>query len=228
MKTILKVTALFLLYVLFPNHSSSQDYPMPIDHFRLVNDFTEMLSYDQLDMLEIKHGLFYDTTGIMVVITIVDDLKGMSLKEYSEGFYNAWSLETLDENEAVLMMVYGQRDGAAPEMHIHTQGKYRDIISPSVARLIVSTDANRWFKGGNNFAAINSASNSVTLLLSEQITPAQFKRQRGGLLRGSPALLIILVVAVIALGTRSFLIKKREQNRNEVEDRVEEQPRKGE
>ncbi len=208
MKTVLRVTALIMLFSLSLNSLKSQEFPMPEEHFQLVNDMAGVLTWDQADILEVKHGLFYDTTEIVVVIVTVDDLLGMNLRNFSRGLYKEWHLETFEANEAILITVYREDEQSRPRAYIHTEGKYRDLITPRVARTIVSADIDPFFAQSNVMSGLNRGGTSIMAILSEEVTPRQYMRQRGGLFRGSPMLLIIAIAIVAIFATRSMLLKK--------------------
>ena len=83
---------------------------------RLVNDFANILSADEVNRLENKLVVFNDSTSTQIAIIIVKSLNGYDKNDLAQRIGEKWGVGRKGKNNGVVILVkpkYGQEKGDA-------------------------------------------------------------------------------------------------------------------
>jgi len=117
--------ALFF-YLIFP--VLAQEIPDVPDPPRLVNDFTGVLSEDEVGALEKKLLAWEDSTSNQIAIVLVPDLGGMDVADYSVRLAEKWHIGTKKDNGLLLLLAMEERKSRI-EVGYGLEGRITDAIS---------------------------------------------------------------------------------------------------
>jgi len=174
MKKIHKI--LLFLFLIFFNILS---YSYEIDSFgivkptsppRLVNDFANMLTTEQVTELENDLVAYHDSTSTQIAIVIIDTLNGMEIDAYALQLGRTWGIGQKDKNNGVLLLI-SKNDrkvdievGYGLEAHLTDYG-CRAIINNSI---VPNFKAEKYYQG------IHSAIYSIKHFIQEYPSMANY------------------------------------------------------
>lgn len=80
-----------LFYILFLSlGATAQDFPNPMTPPRIVNDFTNLFTPRQTQMLEKKLRIFNDTSSTQIAVVTVPSLNGYDPNDYAQRLAEKW------------------------------------------------------------------------------------------------------------------------------------------
>jgi uncharacterized protein len=122
--------------------------PKPVPP-RLVNDFSNILSYDQKDYLEKKLVAYDDSSSIQIAIVTVKSLQDYEPVDFATKLGRAWGIGNKKTNNGVLVLISTE------------EGRRKIFISPGygmegalpdiTCKQIIENDIVPAFKQGNYF-----------------------------------------------------------------------------
>ena len=102
MKRNLTTTLLFLLFV---SVSWAQTFPEPMNPPRLVNDFVNFFTPQEVELLEQKLVTFNKETSNQIVVLTVDDLQGLEPSEYAIRIFDKWGIGGKGKDNGILILI---------------------------------------------------------------------------------------------------------------------------
>src|SRR5690606_6179224 len=87
---VLKFFSILFLNFLLINFSYADDFPERSN--RLVNDYTNTLSADQIQQLESKLVAFDDSTTIQIAIVLIQSLQDYEVADYAVRLAQKWGI----------------------------------------------------------------------------------------------------------------------------------------
>jgi len=72
---------------------------------KLVNDFTNTLTPDQLSALESKLVAFDDSTSTQIAVVIIPTLNGNDIADYNVKLFREWGVGGKEHNNGVLLLI---------------------------------------------------------------------------------------------------------------------------
>lgn len=178
-----------LLYFLFliPFGLFAQDpFPEPMTPKRLVNDFTNTLSTDQLRMLESKLVAYDDSTSNQVAIIIINSLEGYDIAQYGAEISQKWGIGNEEKNNGVLLLV-ALNDR---KVNISTGYGLEGAITDAHSKRIIQNYIVPNFKTGDYFTGLDQASSIIMSMASGEFTADPKNEQTGG----SPFLFVVFII----------------------------------
>ena len=91
------------LFLLAPAFLLADDFPERSN--RLVNDFSNTLSAQEVSSLEQKLVAFNDSTSTQVAIVIMQSTGFYDISEYAVQLYNKWGIGQKEKNNGILILV---------------------------------------------------------------------------------------------------------------------------
>ena len=186
--TILTVLFLFLNTVLL-----AQTFPAKPN--RLVNDYTQTLSTDQINSLEQKLVAFDDSSSTQVAVVIIKSLEGYDVSDYAVRLAENWGIGGSKNNNGVLLLVsLGDR-----KVTIQTGYGVEGALPDAITRRIIEREITPNFKSGNYFAGIDQGTSAIISYTKGEYkndTPKKQTKSRGS---GIGFIIIIVIIILIAL-----------------------------
>jgi uncharacterized protein len=186
-----KLIILFVL-TLIAYLGFAQDFPAKSN--KLVNDYTNTLSPEQLSQLEKKLVTFDDTTSNQVAVVIVKSVGDYDINEYALELGRKWGVGGKSKNNGVILLVaIGDR-----KLSIQTGYGLEGALPDIYTKRIIENDIKPFFKEGNYYAGIDAGTNSIISLIKGEYKAEQAKVKTKGR-KGSSAFMVVIIVIVIII-----------------------------
>jgi len=182
-------TCWIILFWLISGGLTAQEFPLPADPPRLVNDFAGLLTSQEQYLLEGKLGAYNDSTSTQIAIVTVESLHGYDVAEYSFELAESWGIGQEGEDNGILILI-------APNerrMFIATGYGVEGYVPDAIAKRIVEGTLKPNFRNGSYFVGLDQATNLLMGLLSGQFSPQQLEQETPAI----PFLLLIFVFIIV-------------------------------
>ena len=197
----MKSFRLLLVLVCFTLVGWAQEFPEKPDPPRLVNDYTQTLSKEELNALEQKLVAYNDSTSTQIAIVMIASLGGYPIDDYSFQLAERWGIGQKGKNNGVLLFI--AKDDR--RVFIATGYGMEGVMPDGLVKRIIETDIKPSFRGGDYFGGLDRATDSMFRLAAGEYR-AEPRSEREG-----PPILIILGVIffiIIAIGLKVRSVQK--------------------
>ena len=180
-----RLTYLLTLMCLF-GKVFSQDLPKPMVPFRLVNDFTGLLTEPDQITLNNKLLDFNNQTSTQIYVVTYDDLQGYDIADFGNRLGTAWGIGQQGKNNGLLILI-------SPELHkmtIQTGYGLEGAVPDALCSRIITNVLTPSFKSGAYYAGLDSATNVLMSLTRGEFTAEDY--MKGG--ENSPGIIFGLLV----------------------------------
>ncbi len=189
---------------LFP--ASGQDIPVRPDPPRLVNDFTGVLSSDEIQQLENKLVAFNDSTSTQIMVILVKSLNGYDRADFAYRIGQQWGVGQKGKNNGAVILIKPKVGNERGDAFIATGYGLEGAIPDALAKRITDNEMIPNFREGNYYKGIDAATTTMIGLVKGEFTADQYNKRHGG--KSSPyafliPLIIILVVFAMIRGSRA-------------------------
>jgi len=99
------ISYLFSLFLLLQVQVQGQDLPEPMVPFRLVNDFTGLLSEQEQNTLNNKLLTFNNETSTQIYVITYDDLQGFDIGDFGDRLGDKWGIGQKGRDNGILLLV---------------------------------------------------------------------------------------------------------------------------
>src|SRR4051812_14480330 len=177
----------------------AQNVPVRPNPPKLVNDFANVLSPEQNQILEERLVAFDDSTSNQIAIVTVPDLGGSDVESYANKLFRAWGIGTAKHDNGILILVAKNDRKMRIEVGRGLEGPIPDVTSKN----IIDNDLEPNFREGNYYRGFDEAITSL-----EQAAAGEYHERRnrnndnGGGGGGLLTFIIILVVVFLIVGRR--------------------------
>jgi uncharacterized protein len=200
----MKKLLVLLLFTFSFTAGFAQDFPAKSN--KLVTDYTNTLSAEQLSSLENKLVAFNDSTSNEVAVVIVKSVGDKDINQYALELGRKWGIGGKTKNNGIILLIaLGDR-----KLSIQTGYGLEGALPDLYTKRIIEDDIKPFFKEGNYYEGINAGVNSIISLTKGEYknTNPKAKSKSG---RGSAGLIVIIIIVVII-----FLIKRGGGGGNQV------------
>lgn len=162
---------------------------------RLVNDYTQTLSQDQVSQLEQKLVAFNDSTSTQIAVVIIKSLEGYDVADYTVRLAESWGVGGATNNNGVILLVsLGDR-----KVTIQTGYGVEGALPDAIARRIIENEITPNFKSGDYFAGINQGTDAIISYTKGEYkndTPKARKKSRSSMV---PFIVIFIIIILSAI-----------------------------
>ncbi|MCQ2315096.1 MAG: TPM domain-containing protein [Bacteroidales bacterium] len=181
---------------------SAQDIPARPVPPRLVNDFANVLSAKQEQLLENKLVRFNDTTSTQICVITIDDLGGTTVADFAYQVGEKWGVGHKENNGAVILIKPKKGDEQG-DVTIQTGYGLEPFVTDAIARRIIEQVMIPSFKENDYYTAIDKATSVIMGLVSGQFKAEDI--EDGGDAEGIAVLLfsiffIVLLISILGRG----------------------------
>lgn len=165
---------------------------------RLVNDYTQTLSGQQIEQLEQKLVAFDDSTSTQIAVVLINSLEGYDVSDYGVRLAESWGIGGAKNNNGVLVLVsLGDR-----KVTIQTGYGVEGALPDAIAKRIIEREIKPNFKAGDYFAGLDAGTDAIiSYTKGEYINDAPKKgRKEGGLGIGFIIIMVIIIILAIKKG----------------------------
>ncbi len=189
-----------LLFVfLIPLFGYTQEFPEKPNPPRLVNDFTNTLSSQELSTLENKLVTYNDSTSTQIAIVMIASLGGYAVEDYSFELAERWGIGQKGKNNGVLVFV--AKDDR--KIFIATGYGMEGVMPDGLVKRIIENDIKPNFKSGDYYGGLDKGTDSMFRLAA-----GEYKGE-GRKSSGNKAPPILIIVGILFFIVMAFAIKVR-------------------
>lgn len=170
---------------------SAQDIPSRPVPPRLVNDFANVLSAKQEQLLENKLVRFNDTTSTQICVVTIDDLGGTTVADFAYQIGEKWGVGHKENNGAVIL-IKPKKGNESGGVTIQTGYGLEPFVTDAVSKRIIEQVMIPSFKENDYYTAIDKATDIIIGLVSGQFSADDYNS--GEDISGIAALIIILII----------------------------------
>ena len=188
-----------LLVLLTIDTTMKAQLPSPPYPPRLVNDYTNTLSSQQIDILEHKLVAYNDSTSTQILVMLVDDLQGYSIEQYATEIGHSWGVGQKDKGNGLVVLVKPKKGTERGQVNISPGYGMEEYVTDATAKQIIEREMIPAFKEDDYYTGIDNAVNVVMDLCSGKFTQDEYAN--GG--KPIPLWLILLFLIALILIFRS-------------------------
>jgi uncharacterized protein len=189
--TFFKRIILSLCLVACSSYVFAQQFPARPNPPKLVNDFTNTLTPDQVNGLENKLVALDDATSTQIAVVIVESTNGASISDYNAELLRQWQVGSKAKNNGVVLLV-AKNDR---KLDIATGYGLEGALSDAQAKSIIDDIIVPNFKGQDYYRGISLGTDAIVQAVKgEYNIPRDRSTSSGG---GLGSLLFLFIVMLI-------------------------------
>ncbi len=189
------ITILFFFTFFFGVAQKIPPRPSPA---RLVNDFTNTLSADQVATLERKLVAYDDSTSNQVAVVIVATTNDYAPVDYATKLGREWGVGNKKTNNGVVLLIAKDDRQIFIAPGYGLEGAIPDITAKSIIEDIIKPN----FRGNDFYRGLDLGTTAIIkAALGEYKAPAGYRKKGKGS-GGSPIVFIIIVLIIIFVISR--------------------------
>ena len=166
---------------------------------RLVNDFTNTLSYSEIETLERRLVAYNDTTSTQFTVVLVDDLYGMDVAQFATQLGHDWGVGQGAKDNGAVILVKPKNEKGNGQVNISAGYGLEPYITDAAATAIIQKEMIPYFKENDYYQGINSAVTVMMDLCSGKFTADEYTNGDGT----GAIIAIILIIIIIILVAKS-------------------------
>lgn len=174
-----------------------QSYPERPNPPRLVNDFTNTLTADQVQALETKLVKLDDSTSTQIAVVIVPSVNGTTIADYNVGLLRKWGVGTKNNNGVVLLIAKNDRT-LDITVGYGLEGALTDATSKSIIDDIIVPN----FKGSDYYRGIDLGTDAIMQAVRGQYNVPRAKSVTGGGIGSYKIIFFIIIIIIVSLISR--------------------------
>ncbi|MFC2086646.1 TPM domain-containing protein [Bacteroidota bacterium] len=169
-----KISTLIIFLFISLNFIGSQEIPDKPKQERLVNDFANMLSQNERNMLEQKLTSFDLQSSTQIVIVTVNSLNAYDISDFSFQLAEKWGIGQKGKDNGILLTIKPKTQSEQGKVFIATGYGIEHLVPDAVAKRIVEYEIIPRFKQGNYYEGVDAAVNTLISLTKNEYTAEQY------------------------------------------------------
>jgi uncharacterized protein len=195
--------AILLLSMVFSYSLYGQDFPEPMVPFRLVNDFTGLLTAQQQIDLNNKLLTFNNQTSTQIYVVTYDSLQGFDIADYGARLGEKWGIGQQGKNNGILVLV----SPINKKITIQTGYGLEGAVPDAICRRLIESVIKPGFREGNYYAGLDSATNVLMSLTRGEFKADDYLKGKGT--ENIPVAVIIVLVIFFMVFSSLMRIRRR-------------------
>jgi uncharacterized protein len=193
---------LFILLISISGSVFSQDFPARSS--RLVNDFSNTLSAEDIQALESKLVAYDRESSVQIAIVIIRALDGYEISDYAFGLGEAWGVGRSGKDNGALILVSIEDR----KMWIATGYGLEATLTDAMCKRIIENEMKPNFRNGDFAGGLAAASDAII-----QVTKGEYQGEAGnGDMEDQPGpigfVVLVLLVFGIVWGVKAMQVKR--------------------
>ena len=174
----------------------AQSFPERPNPPRLVNDFTNTLTAEQVQALETKLVMLDDSTSTQIAVVIIPSVDGATIADYNVGLLRKWGVGTKNNNGVILLIAKNDRT-----LDITVGYGLEGALTDATAKSIIDDIIVPNFKGNDYYRGIDNGTDAIMQAVRGQYNSPRAKSSSGNS-GGSSLIFIIIAIIIISLLSR--------------------------
>ena len=189
----------FLILLLLAACFKGIGQEFPAKPNRLVNDYTNTLSQDQVYQLEQKLVAFNDSSSTQVAVVLIQSVGVYDIADYTVRLAENWGVGQKGKNNGVVLLA------ALKDRKVTIQTGYgvEGALPDAITRRIIENEIKPNFAEGNYFAGLDKATDAIIAYTKGEYkndAPAKRSKSSGKFPVGLIILFIIIIVIISKKG----------------------------
>jgi uncharacterized protein len=181
---------------------NGQQLPDPMIPYRLVNDFTRLLTEQQQIELNDKLLAFNNETSTQIYVVTYDSLQGYPIDEFGYQLGEKWGIGQQDKNNGILILI----SPANRRITIQTGYGLEGAVPDAVAKRLIENIITPSFREGNYYAGIDSTANVLISLTRGEFTADDYMKSNN---ENFPAAIFIIILIFFFIMFNTIRIRHR-------------------
>jgi uncharacterized protein len=190
---------LFLIVVMWSIPLFAQvvpDRPVPP---RLVNDFANILSADEVSRLEHKLVAFNDSSSTQIVVVIVKSLNGFDKNDLAQRIGEKWGVGQKGKNNGVVILVKPKYTFEKGDACIQTGYGLEGVLPDITCKRIFDNEMVPAFKENNYYKGLDKATSTIISITKGEFTADQYNKRTNANPYGMLVPIIIFIIVFILI-----------------------------
>jgi uncharacterized protein len=184
-----------LLVSLLVTAQTDKDIPNPPNPPRLVNDFTNTLTPEQVQALEQKLVAYDDSTSSQITVVMINSLSGFDVADYALQLGRKWKVGGKEHSNGIVLLVSKEDHKITIQVGYGLEGAIPDVTAKS----IIDNDLTPNFKQGDFYRGFDDATDDLIKAASgEYKAPADNHKKGKGFPIGTIIFIIIIIIISIS------------------------------
>jgi len=153
----------------------AQDIPARPVPPRLVNDFANVLSDKQIQLLENKLVRYSDTTSTQICVVTIDDLGGTTTADFAYQIGEKWGVGHKENNGAVILIKPKKSDSDRGGVSIQVGYGLEPFVTDAISKRIIEQEMIPSFRENDYYTAIDKATDVIIGLVTGQFSGEEYQ-----------------------------------------------------
>ena len=197
----------FLLLLMYGISSAQDAIPAKPDPPRLVNDFANLLSPDELQRLETKLVAFNDSTSVQIAVVIVPSLNGYEKADFAQQLGQTWGVGGSQFDNGFVVLIKPKSASENGDAFIATGYGVEKFVPDATAYDIVNNEMIPRFKQNDYYGGIDAASDVIISLVKGEYKAEKYGKSK----KNSPVAFIVIIIIIII-----FLLSRNNNNHRTI------------
>ena len=161
---------------------------------RLVNDFTNTLTQEQIAALESKLVANDDSTSNQIAVVIIPSTGDYTIEEVGLEIGRRWGVGNKDKNNGIVLLV------AKDDRKVTIQTGYglEGVFPDATVKSIIDNDISPNFKEGNYYRGLDKATDDIIKVTAgEYKAPEGYGKRKKGIGFGTIIFLLIIIFGIL-------------------------------
>lgn len=190
----MKLLYSILFFVISALSVFGQKLPEQPNPPRIVNDFANLLSPQEVQQLESKLRAYNDTTSTQIAIVVVPSLDGYDPSEYAFALGKKWGIGQKGKNNGILVLIKPKVGNERGQVFIATGYGMEGSITDARANRIIDQAIIPAFRQNKYYEGLDQATTQLI-----QFARGEFKADKKGAKTVSPFASILIFIVLVAV-----------------------------
>jgi len=192
--TMIRKIFIFTLCMSYFLSGQAQNFPTPMQPRRLVNDFTQLFSRQEVARLENKLAAFNKASSTQIAVVTVASLDGLDINDYAARLGEKWGIGRKGKDNGILLLIKPKQGREKGEVAISVGYGLEGAIPDVTAARIIRKEILPAFQQGKYYQGVHQATSVLMDLAKGEFTAEAYQKQGdGSFIVFLPFLLFILL-----------------------------------
>lgn len=187
-----------VLFLLTSFVCKAQQIPNRPSPPRLVNDFTNTLSYAQTRNLEHKLVSYSDTTSTQIAVVFVNDLQGTTIADYTYKLGEKWGVGT-KKNNGIVILIKPKNNNGNGQVNISVGYGLEPFIPDALAKRIIEKEMIPAFQMNDYYTGVNKAIDVIIGLASGTFSKEEYSSNDNNFIVEIILVLFLIIVPILLI-----------------------------
>lgn len=165
----------------------------------LSKEYPDFLNTNEAVQLEEKLEVFSNETSNQICVVVLDDLNGLEASDYAIKIGNEWGVGKKGANNGIVILIKPTGGSGQRALFIAVGYGLEGAIPDLATKRIRDNEMYPYLKNGENYQALDKATDVLMKLAKGEINVKDYTRSRGGSGGRIPIVVIIIIIIVVII-----------------------------